>query len=252
MTPRSGRILEHVLEAIERRGAAYFVLLDPEGPRIAESVEVARACEEAGVDALLVGGSLQLRDACGRLASALKKATSLPVIVFPGDAGFVTGEADAILFLSLVSGRNPRLLIGEHVRAAPLLKEYGVEAIPTAYMLVESGATTSVEFMSGTRPLPRTKPGIAMAHALAAQYLGMRIAFFDAGSGARQSVPLEIVRAVSSYVDLPVMVGGGIRAPGEARALVRAGARIVVTGDVIERTGDIGLLSEFAGAVHTR
>jgi len=245
-------VLEGILDTIERRGAAYFVLLDPEGPSIEENLEIARACENAGVDALLVGGSLQLRDACGRLAAAVKAASALPVIVFPGDAGFVTAEADAILFLSLVSGRNPRLLIGEHVRAAPLLRDAAVEPIPTAYMLVESGATTSVEYMSGTRPLPRTKPRIAMAHALAAQYLGMRIAFFDAGSGARQAVPAELVRAVASYIDLPVMVGGGIREPEGARELVAAGARIIVTGDVIEKTGDVTLLHRFAEAIHSR
>jgi phosphoglycerol geranylgeranyltransferase len=162
----------------------------------------------------------------------------------------VAPSADAILFLSLVSGRNPQYLIAEHVRAAPILKEIGLEPIPTAYMLVEGGRTTSVEFMSGTKPLPRDKPDIAMAHALAAEYLGMRIAFFDAGSGAQAPVPAEFVRAVSDYVDIPVMVGGGIGAPERARGLVEAGARIVVTGDVIERTRDAGLLAAFADAVH--
>jgi phosphoglycerol geranylgeranyltransferase len=182
---------------------------------------------------------------------AIKAVVDVPVIIFPGDVGFVTGAADAILFLSLVSGRNPQFLIGEHVLAAPVLKEAGLEPIPTAYMLVEGGSTTSVEFMSSTKPIPRDKPDIAMAHALAAQYLGMRLAFFDAGSGAAEHVPEELVRRVAAYVDLPVMVGGGIREPSDAGRLVEAGARVVITGDVVEKTGDAGLLTAFAEAVHS-
>jgi phosphoglycerol geranylgeranyltransferase len=244
-----GSVLERI-EALTADGAAYLVLLDPDAKSPAENAELAAAAEEAGADVLLVGGSLELRGKCSETVVAVKGASTLPVVIFPGNAGFVTEAADALLFLSLVSGRNPQFLIGEHVLAAPSIKRLGLETIPTAYMLVESGRTTSVEFMSGTTPLPRDKPDIAMAHALAAQYLGMRLAFFDAGSGALEAVPDEIVSAVSRYVDIPVMVGGGIRTPGQARALVAAGAGLVVTGDVIERSGDPGLLREFAAAVH--
>jgi phosphoglycerol geranylgeranyltransferase len=243
-------ILARLLREIERRGALYLVLLDPDGPGPDENARLAGFAAAAGADAILVGGSLSLRARTAETIQAVKRTVDLPVIIFPGNVGFVAPGADAVLFLSLVSGRNPELLIGEHVRAAPLLKELGLEPIPTAYMLVESGATTSVEFMSGTRPLPRNKPDIAMAHALAAQYLGMRIAFFDAGSGADQPVPADLVSAVSRFVSIPVMVGGGIRTPETARDLVRAGAKIVVTGDVIERAGDAGLLKAFADAVH--
>jgi len=199
---------------------------------------------------LLVGGSLELRDRCAETVGAVKAAASVPVVIFPGNSRFVVEGADAVLFLSLVSGRNPQFLIGEHVLAAPMLKRLGVEAIPTAYMLVESGRATSVEFMSATRPLPRAKPDIAMAHALAAQYLGMKIAFFDAGSGADDHVPEELVAAVAGYVDIPVMVGGGIRAPESAARLVASGARLVVTGDVVERSSDPGIMRAFAEAVH--
>ena len=249
MTERA-QVYDHLLNVIETRGAAYLVLLDPDGPGAEENARLARVAAEGGADALLVGGSLSLHGRCGQTAAAVKREVDLPVIIFPGDVGFVTQEADAILFLSLVSGRNPELLIGQHVKAAPAIRRLGIEAIPTAYMLVEGGATTSVEFMSGTRAMPRTKPDIAMAHALAAQYLGMRIAFFDCGSGADVPVPVEFVEAVAQYIDIPVMVGGGIRRPSEARALVRAGARIVVTGDVIERGGNADLLKELADAVH--
>lgn len=247
---KTGRTLAWLEGEIAARGALYLVLLDPDRFEPAENAKLAELAVGAGADALLVGGSLSLRGACDATVREIKAAVDVPVVLFPGDTGFVTGEADAILFLSLVSGRNPQFLIGEHVRAAPVLKETGLEPIPTAYMLVEGGATTSVEFMSSTRPLPRDKPDIAMAHALAAQYLGMRLAFFDAGSGALRHVPEEMVRAVTSYVDLPVMVGGGIREPSAAARLVEAGAGVIITGDVVEKTGDAGLLKAFAEAVH--
>jgi len=245
-----GAVWGRLMRGIETLGALYLVLLDPDGRAPENSARLAASAEAAGADAVLVGGSLSLRGRVAECVRAVKGRVGIPVIIFPGNAGFVVPDADAILFLSLVSGRNPELLIGEHVRSAPAIRELGIEPIPTAYLLVESGSTTSVEFMSGTRPLPRTKPDIAMAHALAAQYLGMRLAFFDAGSGARDPVPAEIVAAVSSFVDIPVMVGGGIRSPETAVELVRAGARLVVTGDVIERTGDVSLLEAFAAAVH--
>ena len=230
--------------------ARYLVLLDPDRLDAGENVRLAELAEGAGADALLVGGSLSLRGRCDETVRAVKKAVGLPVVIFPGDLGFFAPTADAVLFLSLVSGRNPEFLIGEQVRGAPLLKEAGIEPIPTAYMLVEGGATTSVEFMSATRAMPRNKPDIAMAHALAAQYMGMRLAFFDAGSGAAKHVPEELVAGVSSYVDIPVMVGGGVREPAEAARLIAAGARLLVTGDVVEKRGDAGLLAEFADAVH--
>jgi phosphoglycerol geranylgeranyltransferase len=242
-------VLSRLLRAVDERGAAYLVLLDPDGLVPEENVALAERAAAAGVDALLVGGSLSLRGLCHETVVAVRNATDLPVIIFPGDAGFVTPAADAVLFLSLVSGRNPQYLIGEQVRAAPVIRESGVEPISVAYMLVESGATTSVEFMSSTKPLPRDKPDIAMAHALAAQYMGMKIAFFDAGSGAPVHVPTALVRRVSAYVDIPVMVGGGIRRPEQAAELVAAGADIIVTGDVLEKEGG-GLLAAFADAVH--
>jgi len=248
---KDGPVLASLLAALERRAALYLVLLDPDGPPPEGNAALAARAAEAGADAVLVGGSLSLRARVAETIDAVKAAVGrLPVIIFPSSAAFVAPGADAVLFLSLVSGRNAELLIGEHVKAAPLLRQLRIEAIPTAYLLVESGTTTSVEFMSGTRPLPRNKPDIAAAHALAAQYLGLRVAFFDAGSGAEHPVPTEIVSAVSGLVDIPVMVGGGIREPERARALVRAGARLIVTGDVVERTGDAALLRAFADAVH--
>jgi putative glycerol-1-phosphate prenyltransferase len=243
-------VLTRIHEKLAAQRALYLVLLDPDSFPPDENARLAAMAADGGADIILVGGSLSLKGGMSETVREVKQSSGLPVVIFPGDLGFVVPEADAVLFLSLVSGRNPQLLIGEHVKAAPVLRNMGLEAIPTAYMLVEGGATTSVEFMSGTRALPRNKPDIAMAHALAAEYLGMQIAFMDAGSGAVSHVPEEMVRAVAGYVDIPVMVGGGIRKPEAAAMLVEAGAQLIVTGDVVERTGDLGLVSEIARAIH--
>ena len=241
--------LERLLEVRARRGAGYLTLLDPDRLSLDELESRAQACADAGADGILVGTSLML-SAPGntRLFERLRVAVDIPVLSFPGDAGQVVSTADAILFLSMVSGRNAELRIGQHVRAAPLLKEYGVEVIPTAYMLVESGTLTSVEYMSTTKPIPRAKDDIAMAHALAAQYLGMKLVYLETGSGAAASVPVSMVRSVSRYVDLPVIVGGGIRDPEVAREKVDAGAAFVVTGSVVEDAP--GRLRELSAAVH--
>lgn len=240
---------DHLLEVRGRRGAGYLALLDPDRLSLDELEARAGLCAEAGVDAILVGTSLMLSAARNAAAyERLRQAVEIPLISFPGDAGQVVPTADAILFLCMVSGRNPELLIGQQARAAPLLKEYGVEVISTAYMLVESGALTSTEYMSSTRPMPRGKSDIAMAHALAAEYMGMKLAYLETGSGARESVPDEMIAAVAGYTSLPIIVGGGIRDPETARRKVEAGAGFVVTGTAVEQ--DPGRLRELSAAVH--
>jgi|TARA_B100000809_G_C15063046_1_gene503097 putative glycerol-1-phosphate prenyltransferase len=241
--------LEYLLDVRARRGAGYLTLLDPDRLSLDELESRAQLCADAGADAILVGTSLMLSASSNtKLFDRLRQAVEIPVISFPGDAGQVVGSAHAILFLSMVSGRNAELLIGQHVRAAPLLKEAGVEVIPTAYMLIESGTLTSVEYISATRPIPRGKDDIAMAHALAAQYLGMKLVYLETGSGAAASVPASMIQAVSQYVDLPVIVGGGVRDPEAAREKVEAGAAFVVTGTAVE--DDPGRLRELSAAVH--
>jgi phosphoglycerol geranylgeranyltransferase len=171
-------------------------------------------------------------------------------VIFPGDATQVSPHADALLFLSLVSGRNADLLIGEHVKAAPRIRRYELEVIPVAYMLVESGDTTSVQFISQSLAIPRRKPELALAHALAGEYLGMKMAFLEGGSGAPEHVPVDMINAVTGYVTIPVIVGGGIKTPDQAGAVARAGASFIVTGDVIEKRGSVEMLRDFAAAVH--
>jgi phosphoglycerol geranylgeranyltransferase len=242
-------ILDGVLKRVRAGTASHWVLLDPDDFTPERGASIAAAAEAAGVTALLVGGSLMRSNNFDRFVRSVKEAGSLPVILFPGDATQLSSHADAVLFLSLVSGRNPVNLIGEQVKGAPVIRELGIEPLPTAYMLVESGAVSSVEFMSNTRPLPRKKPMIAAAHALAAQYMGMRLVSLEAGSGAPRSVPPAMVRAVSEYVDIPVIVGGGIRDAATAVEKLDAGADIIVTGNLLNDSDGLEKLEAIAGAV---
>ena len=243
-------IYQQILSASEQRGAGYFVLVDPDKISNSELSDFAHRATESGVDALLVGGSLVTDDSFHSCIHTLKQHTNIPVIIFPGSVQQISKEADAILFLSLLSGRNPEHLIGNQVIAAPIIKKYNLEAISTAYMLVESCSTTSAEFMSNTKPLPRNKVDIAVAHALAAEYLGFKMIYLEAGSGAQYSVPEEMISAVAKYCSVPLIVGGGIVSPDEAHKKVGAGARFIVTGNVFEKDGNASLMKEFARAIH--
>jgi putative glycerol-1-phosphate prenyltransferase len=240
-----------LLAACARRGAGFLPYIDPDRLDKADLAKTAAACEAQGADAILIGGSFLLSTHFDRMVQEVKQAVEVPVIIFPGDTSQIAPAADAILFLSLISGRNPELLIGQHVKAAPLLKAHGIEPISTGYVLVDSGQQTTTEYISNTRPIPRNKPEIAMAHALAAQYLGMQCVYLDAGSGPQQMVPEEMVLAVSEYTSIPLIVGGGIREPEAARKRVAMGASFIVVGSVLEDRGwDPGLMGAFSDAIH--
>lgn len=246
------KVYEHLLNVQKNRGAGYLVLLDPDKQSPKELAEVAKICELEGVDALLVGGSLVLNDHFDQAVAAIKNAVNIPVILFPGNGRQLSGHADAIFFMSLLSGRNPQYLIGEQVLSAPLVKALGLEAIPIGYLLVESGSVTSAQFMSGTQPIPRNKPEIAIAHALAAEYLGMKFVYLEAGSGAKESVPDQMIQKVAKGINIPLIIGGGIRTPEEAGQKVNSGASFVVTGNVLEMRKDVGLIRAFVNAIHQR
>ncbi|MCC7430920.1 geranylgeranylglyceryl/heptaprenylglyceryl phosphate synthase [bacterium] len=238
-------------DLIKAKGAIYVPLLDPDKKSLSEIETLVVSAEKSGADAIFVGSSILVRNSFQECLKRIKDSCTLPVIIFPGLFNYVCEYADAILYLSLVSGRNPDLLIGEHVKSAPLLKSIGLEPISTAYLLVSSGVTTSVEFMSNTKPIPRNKPDIALAHALAAEFIGMKLIYLEAGSGAKESVPEEMIRAVKSVTTIPIICGGGIRTPEEAKKKVKAGASIVVTGTVLEEKGDCEkLMNDFANAIH--
>jgi len=234
------------------KGAGFLSLLDPDRLDKADLVSTAVMCQDRGADAILFGGSFLLCTDFDRLVREVKRAVDIPVVIFPGpDTNQISAAADAILFLSMISGRNPDLLIGQQVKAAPILKAYGLEAISTGYILVDSGRPTTAEYVSNTKPVPRNKPEIAMALALAAEYLGMQCVYLDAGSGAEQMVPVEMIASVADYASIPLIAGGGIRSPQDARERVEAGASFVVVGTILEADCNVSLVGEFADAIHT-
>lgn len=201
------------------------------------------------VDLVLVGGSL-IFSSVDDVVVALKQGCDKPVVLFPGLSAHFTPSADAILFLSLLSGRNAEFLIGNQVHAAIPIMKSGIEVIPTAYILIDGGRTTSVEYMSNTRPIPANKPDIALATAAAAELLGFRMIYLEAGSGALNHVPKEVVALVKQHVSLPVIVGGGIRTEESLREVLDGGADVVVVGTAFEE--DAGLIDRFADTITSR
>jgi putative glycerol-1-phosphate prenyltransferase len=242
--------LDRLLQIRKDRGCGYLILIDPDKISAEALPSFIRNATEAGADGFLVGGSLMHTAEFDAHLQLIKRNTSVPVVIFPGSLFQVSANADALLFLVLVSGRNPDYLIGNQVIAAPILQRIGLETISTAYLLIESGKTTSVEFMSATKPIPADKPDIALAHALAAEMIGMRLLYCDAGSGAERSVPEDMIRVLARRCSLPIIVGGGIRTPEEARAKAEAGASFVVTGTVNEENSHSSLMKEFADTIH--
>ncbi len=231
-------------------GQGLLVLVDPVRTSGAEAARIGRAAKAAGVRGLLIGSSFDGAAQTHEVARALRaNAPGIPVALFPGSAMQLTDQVDLILFLSLVSGRNPQYLIEEHVRAVPYLQQHPVPTLSTAYILIDGGRVTSVESVSQTRPLPADKPELAAAHATAATLIGMQAVYLDAGSGAEHPVSTEVIRACRAAVpQRPLFVGGGIRTPAQARAARKAGADFVVIGTVIEE-GPQGDLEAFVEAV---
>jgi phosphoglycerol geranylgeranyltransferase len=243
---------DRLLGIAERKGAGFIVLIDPDKLAPADMHAFASGCERADVDALFIGGSLIHGVELEGYVRALRAVTVLPVIAFPGSLSQVAPSFDAVLYLSVISGRNPEYLFGQHVHAAPMLKRFGLEPIPTGYMLIESGRTTTAQYMSGSAPIPRHKPEIAAATGLAAEMMGMKLLFTDAGSGAEQPVPEMMVTAITRTCSIPLIVGGGLRTPAEVASRVSAGARFVVVGNAIEqRNGDGAYIADLAAAAHS-
>jgi phosphoglycerol geranylgeranyltransferase len=238
-----------LLNKVKRGGRQYWILLDPDDFPPAEAGRIAAEAENAGADAVLIGGSLLHTRSFDVFVKAVKRSVSVPVMLFPGDSTQLSASADALLYLSLVSGRNPVNLIGEHVKAAPVIRRLGIESIATAYLLIESGAVTSVESVSNTRPLPRSKPTLAAAHALAAQYMGMKLVYLEAGSGAPRTVPPDMIRKVKSWISVPLIVGGGIRDAETARRILAAGADIIVTGNLLKKKDGLDTMKRIAEVV---
>jgi putative glycerol-1-phosphate prenyltransferase len=245
-------IYKQLLNTIDKKGAAYLILLDPDTQNSDKLELFTKKCIESDVDGFLIGGSLMLNGDFEGFIKKVKGLTRLPIIIFPGALNQISSFADAILFLSVVSGRNPEHLIGKHVLAAPVIERANLEPISTGYILVESGTSTTAQYMSGSLPIPRNKPEIAAATALAAEYIGMKLIYLEAGSGAHETVPNEMVKAVTSICSVPIIVGGGIKSPKVAREKVDNGAKIIVTGNFFENENNWDFLKEFAQAVHKK
>ncbi|MBN1950558.1 MAG: geranylgeranylglyceryl/heptaprenylglyceryl phosphate synthase [Bacteroidales bacterium] len=234
-----------LINEINKPGKKFGLLIDPDKYTVHSLLATLYAAEENKINYILVGGSLvnERIDGC---IEVIKKNTNLPVILFPGSLLQLSGKADAILLLSLISGRNPDYLIGNHVLAAPFLKKSGIEVIPTAYILVGEGNGSSVEYISNTRPIPADKFDLVVATAIAGELMGNQLIYLESGSGAAQSIRPELVAEVKRNISIPLVIGGGIRTPEQARAISGAGADIIVVGNAVEE--DIHSLESLARA----
>lgn len=231
--------------AAGRKGLA--VLVDPDHTRNLADLEWMEDASFSAVHTVLLGGSLVSEGSMDHTASLIRSMTDKPIVLFPGSPSQLTAEADALLFLSVISGRNPEALIGKHVEAAPRVRELGLDPVGCGYMLVDGGKTTTAHYMSGSLPIPADKPDIAAATALAGHCLGMQSIYLDTGSGADRTVPAEMIAAVRSAVPCPIIVGGGLRTPDAVLDAWSAGADLAVVGSAIE--SNPAFLRAFANAV---
>lgn len=222
------------------------VLIDPDKYSIHTLSHVVQLANDARIDYFLMGGSLLMHDNQSRLIDCIRQGSTIPVILFPGNNLQLNNKADGILLLSLISGRNPDMLIGRHVISAPYLKASNLEILSTGYMLIESGRTTTVMYMSGTTPIPAHKDEIAVCTAMAGEMLGMKLIYLDAGSGALNPVPLSMITRVKHSIGIPLIIGGGITSAELAHAAFDAGADLVVVGNGVEQ--DPGLIGRIGGA----
>lgn len=228
---------------------SFAVLIDPDkvdNEKMHRLLELAHA---AKVDYFLVGGSLVISNYLDTCVQFIKKNSSIPVILFPGSHTQVSKYADALLYLSLISGRNPDLLIGQHVISAPAVRKSGLEILSTGYMVIDGGAPTTVSYISNATPLPSDKDDIAMCTAMAGEMLGMKLIYMDAGSGAKRPIAESMIETVSRHISVPLFIGGGITNPEKAYLNCKAGADIIVVGNAIEK--DESLIMEMASAVHS-
>ncbi len=237
----------NVTERFNRNQKQLAVLVDPDKLDNDQLESLTTTAQKAGVDFFFVGGSLLTSGSLNTCVKILKANSNIPVVLFPGNTYQVSNYADAILFLSLISGRNPDMLIGMHVISAPYIKMSGLEVVPTGYMLIDSGKPTAVTYMSNSFPIPADKKDIAACTAMAGEMLGMKLIFMDAGSGAQRTVPEEMIEFVKQSLEVPVIVGGGIKTEEKLESVLLAGADVAVIGNKFE--SDPGMITSFAEKV---
>lgn len=242
-------IYESLLGKKRKGQKSFAVLIDPDNVNAKQLEELTSLAVSAEVDYLLVGGSLVISNHLDEVVQHIRSHCSIPVILFPGTPSQVSRYADGLLYLSLISGRNPELLIGQHVISAPAVRKSGLEIISTGYMVIDGGAPTTVSYISNASPIPADKNEIALCTAMAGEMLGMKLIYMDAGSGARHPIREEMITAVATHIEVPLVVGGGIREPEKAYLNCKAGADVIVVGNAIEK--DASLIREMAAAVHS-
>jgi putative glycerol-1-phosphate prenyltransferase len=244
------QVLYNDLLAKKQRGKKSFtVLIDPDKVDTHSLDQLIALSVDAKVDYFFVGGSLVISNHLDECIQQIKTACNIPVILFPGSPSQVSRYADALLYLSLISGRNPELLIGQHVVSAPFVKKSGLEIMPTGYMVVDGGAPTTVSYISNATPLPADKNDIAVCTAMAGEMLGMKLIYMDAGSGAKRPITETMIEKVAKHIECPLIIGGGIIEPEKAYKNCKAGADVIVVGNAIEK--DPLLIKEMANAVHS-
>lgn len=243
------RIYQSIADKKKEGKKSFAVLIDPDKVDEQKITELVMLTTEAKVDYLLVGGSLVISNHLDEVVLQIKKQSNIPVILFPGTPSQVTRYADALLYLSLISGRNPELLIGQHVISAPFVKQSGLEIMSTGYMVIDGGAPTTVSYISNATPIPADKNEIAMCTAMAGEMLGMKLIYMDAGSGAKRPITEAMIEKVSAVIEAPLVVGGGINDPEKAYLNCKAGADVIVVGNAIEK--DPMLIREISAAVHS-
>jgi len=243
-----GRVEKYLLEQIEGEDAVHITLVDPEKVTPPQASRIASKARLSGTSAIMIGGSTFVSGAhLDNVVKAVKRIVKIPVILFPNNVTGISRYADAIWFMSLLNSVDPYFLMGAQVLGAPLIKRYRLEPIPLGYVIVGEGCTAGV--VGKAVPVPYDKPELAAAHALAGQYLGMRFVYLEAGSGARRPVPPDMIRAVKRCIDVPLIVGGGIKSGEQALTVASAGADIIVTGNVVENTAVKQKVSEIVEGI---
>lgn len=243
-----GTVYKRLLNLRESGRKAFAVLVDPDKVSTQQVAMLSQQCNEAQVDFVFVGGSLMVTQHLDECIQTFKSNSDIPVILFPGSPSQVSRYADALFYLSLISGRNPELLIGAHVVSAPMVKASGLEIISTGYMVIDGGAPTTVSYMSHSAPIPHDKDDIALCTALAGEMQGKHVLYMDAGSGAKRPITEKMIARVASQTQIPLIVGGGITDPERAYLNCKAGADVIVVGNAIEK--DPLLIKEMAAAIH--
>ncbi|MCU4173645.1 geranylgeranylglyceryl/heptaprenylglyceryl phosphate synthase [Marinilabiliaceae bacterium N1Y90] len=239
-------VYDQIISKYKRGEKQLAILLDPDKLPNKSLTQLSQVLQKVTPDIILVGGSLVSTDTFDFINN-LKKVIDQPIILYPGSSSQYASNADALLYISLLSGRNPEFLISHHVASAPLIKANDTEAISTGYLLIDGGRITSVQYVSQTLPIPADKSDIAVATALAGQYLGMKLIYMDAGSGAINPIPKKMIEDVKNQIDIPLMIGGGLNSKEKIASACQAGADIIVVGNALEK--DVSLLKEFYQSV---